>query len=75
MLHELPKYVLASGVWRKATDCNRVSPGVEARRWDSGVWAGRPEGGIRLRPHFLLQPNPVGTWDAITPFLKSLPTV
>jgi len=26
-------------------------------------------------PHFLLQANPVGAWDAITPFLKSLPAV
>jgi pimeloyl-[acyl-carrier protein] methyl ester esterase len=26
-------------------------------------------------PHFLLQANPVGAWNAVTPFLKSLPAV
>jgi pimeloyl-ACP methyl ester carboxylesterase len=26
-------------------------------------------------PHFLLQANPVGAWNAVTPFLESLPAV
>jgi len=26
-------------------------------------------------PHLLLQANPVGAWNAVTPFLQSLPEV
>jgi hypothetical protein len=26
-------------------------------------------------PHLLLQANPVGAWNAVLPFLKSLPAV